>query len=97
MALSENQLIIPALIAMYESPGHEIQTTDLINQIADQFNLDQQDLTMLLNRNDEKYTQIVRNLKSHKTLAELGHAVEIPGGFRITPGGIRFLRRYGFI
>lgn len=97
MALSENQLIIPALLAMYESPNYEIQTSDLIDHISSQFSLDGQDLSLLLNRNDEKYTQIVRNLKSHKTLLELGHVVEIPGGFRLTKAGIKFLRTYGFI
>ena len=97
MALSENQLIIPALIAMYNSPNHEIQTSDLIDQISNQFLLDTQDLSPLLNRNDEKYTQIVRNLKSHKTLHTLGHATEIEGGFKLTRAGIRFLRTYGFV
>jgi hypothetical protein len=97
MALSENEVIIPALIAMYNSPNHEIQTSDLIEEIEDRFTLDNQDRTMLLNRNDEKFTQIVRNLKSHKTLHELGHAVEITGGFRLTPAGVKFLKTYGFI
>lgn len=97
MALSENQLIIPALLAMYNSPNYEIQTSDLIDDIANQFTLDGQDLSPLLNRNDEKYTQIVRNLKSHKTLLELGHVEEIEGGFRLTKDGVKFLKTYGFI
>lgn len=97
MPLSENQLIIPALLSMYHSPNHEIQTSNLIDEIADQFTLDNHDLTLLANRNDERFTQIVRNLKSHKTLMGLGHVEEIPGGFRLTAGGIRFLRTYGFI
>lgn len=97
MALSENQLIIPALLAMYNSPNYEIQTSDLIDAIANQFILDGQDLSPLLNRNDEKFTQIVRNLKSHKTLHELGHVDEIEGGFRLTKDGVKFLKTYGFI
>ena len=97
MALSENQLIIPAMIAMYNSPNYEIQTSDLIDDIANQFVLDARDLSPLLNRNDEKFTQIVRNLKSHKTLHDLGHVDEIEGGFRLTKNGINFLRTYGFI
>jgi hypothetical protein len=97
MALSENQLIIPALLAMYNSPNYEIQTSDLIDAIANQFTLDGQDLSPLLNRNDEKFTQIVRNLKSHKTLHELGHVEEIEGGFRLTKDGVKFLKTYGFI
>ena len=72
MALSENQLVVPALIAMLNSPNGEIQTTALIDEISGQFALDNQDLSPLLNRNDEKYTQIVRNLKSHKTFIKKG-------------------------
>jgi len=97
MPLSENELIIPALIAMHNSPNHQIQTSDLINEIANRFALDDQDLTQLLNRNDEKFTQIVRNLKSHKTLKDLGYAIEIPGGFELTELGITFLKNNGMI
>ena len=97
MSLSENQLIIPALIAMFNSENFEIKTTDLINHIENQFRLDAQDLSPLVNRNDEKYTQIVRNLKSHKTLRKLGYAEEIDGGFRITPTGVNWLESNGFI
>ena len=97
MPLSENELIIPALITMYNSPNHQIQTSDLINEIANQFALDGHDLTQLLNRNDEKFTQIVRNLKSHKTLRDLGYAIEIPGGFELTPIGITFLQHNGLV
>lgn len=97
MALSENDLIIPALQEMYLSPNHEIQTSELIDRIAARFTLDDQDLTPLLNRNDEKYTQIVRNLKSHKTLRDLHYAIEIEGGFRLTELGINWLEENGLI
>lgn len=97
MALSENQLIVPALLAMYNSPDHSIQTSDLIDEIAYQFELDSHDLSLLLNRNDEKYTQIVRNLKSHKTLRDFGFAIEIPGGFKLTKKGENWLKKNGFV
>lgn len=97
MALSENQLIVPALLAMLNSPNGSIQTTDLINAISQQFVLDGQDLSPLQNRNDEKYTQIVRNLKSHKTFVKLHLAEEIDGGFRILPAGAYWLEANGFI
>ena len=97
MALSENQLIVPALLAMLNSPNGSIQTTDLINEISQQFVLDGQDLSPLQNRNDEKYTQIVRNLKSHKTFVKLHLAEEIDGGFRILPAGADWLEANGFI
>lgn len=97
MAISENDLIIPALEEMYKSPNYEIQTSDLIDRIAARFTLDNHDLTPLLNRNDEKYTQIVRNLKSHKTLKEMGLAIEIEGGFKLTTKGRNFLKKYGIV
>ncbi|MBB4805904.1 hypothetical protein HNP38_001176 [Chryseobacterium defluvii] len=97
MALSENQLIVPALIAMLNSPTGYISTSDLIDEISSQFTLDRQDLAPLLNRNDEKYTQIVRNLKSHKTFVKLGLAEEVDGGFRILPAGTDWLVANGFV
>lgn len=97
MALSENQLVVPALLAMIDEPNGEIQTSLLIEKISRQFVLDNQDLSPLLNRNDEKYTQIVRNLKSHKTFIKKGLAEEIDGGFRITPDGAAWLEDNGFI
>lgn len=97
MALSENQLVVPALLAMLNSPNGSILTSDLIDHISGQFALDNQDLSPLLNRNDEKYTQIVRNLKSHKTFVKKGLAVEFEGGFRITPEGVAWLEDNGFI
>jgi hypothetical protein len=96
MPLSENQLIVPALIAMYNAGG-SIQTSDLIDKIANQFILDDTDLQPLLNRNDEKYTQIVRNLKSHRTLSDLGYAIEVDGGFELTQEGEHWLKSNGFI
>lgn len=96
MSLSESQLVVPALIAMYNAGG-SIQTSDLIDEIAGQFVLDNIDLQPLLNRNDEKYTQIVRNLKSHKTLSDLGYAREIDGGFELTQAGEDWLENNGFI
>ena len=97
MPLSENQLVVSALLAMLNSPNGSILTSDLIDHISNQFALDSQDLSPLLNRNDEKYTQIVRNLKSHKTFVKKGLAEEFDGGFRITPAGVDWLVENGFI
>lgn len=85
------------MLALLNSPNVSILTSDLIDQKSQQFTLDAQDLSPLLNRNDEKYTQIVRNLKSHKTFAKKGLAEEFEGGFRITPDGVDWLVEKGFI
>ncbi|NJI71949.1 hypothetical protein HCX49_01900 [Sphingobacterium kitahiroshimense] len=97
MPLSENQLVVPALIAMIKGDQGYISTSALIDEIANQFSLDSEDVRPLINRNDEKYTQIVRNLKSHKTFVKNGYATEENEGFRITPEGATFLEDNGFI
>lgn len=98
MPISENELIIPALIIMLNSENFSIQTSDLINQLRDKFEpqFDEQDRAILLNRYDEKFTQIVRNLKSHKTFVRLNLAEEIEGGFRLLPAGAEWLESNGF-
>ena len=40
MPLSENQLVVPALLAMLNSPNGSILTSDLIDRISQQFALD---------------------------------------------------------
>jgi hypothetical protein len=97
MAVSEHELIIPSLVAMYNAPNGQILTSQLITIIANQFALDRQDLAPLQNRNDVKFTQIVRNLKSHKTLLNLNVASEIEGGFEITTAGREFLEQNGHV
>lgn len=97
MPIKENEIIIPALVAMAESPNGEITTTSLISYIQSKFHLDEQDQEYLQNRNDQKFSQIVHNLKSHKTLRDKGYAEEIDGGFRILPRGRQFLIDNGLI
>lgn len=97
MPISESMIVVPALAAMYNRANGEIQTAELIDEIANSFALDGQDRSLLPSRNDERFTQIVRNLKSHKTLANKGLAEEIDGGFRITDTGREFLKENGFV
>ena len=96
MALSENQVVIPALLAMVNNGG-EIKTEELIDIVARDIVLDNNDMAPLINRNDERYTQIVRNLKSHDRLSKKGLAVHIEGGFKITNKGIDWLIDGGFL
>ena len=50
-----------------------------------------EDLEMLSNRNDDKFSQKVRNIKSHKTLENKGYAKFYDDKFFITEKGIKFL------
>jgi len=46
-----------------------------------------QDLEILANRNDDKFSQKVRNLKSHDTLEQRGLAIFVDGRYYITDEG----------
>ncbi len=96
MSIRENQIVVSALLAMVNAGGF-IQTSDLIDVISKEFTLDENDQQILINRNDEKFTQIVRNLKSHDRLTKFGLAEDVDGGFKITPKGIDWLIEGGFL
>ena len=69
--ISETDLVIPALNAMNTSPNGTISTTDLISTLTNAMNPTGEDLDILENRNDTKFSQKVRNLKSHNTMRGL--------------------------
>lgn len=64
--ISESDLILPALYAIYKKPG--ITTGELIIELRAIFNPVGEDAEILHGRNDDKFSQIVRNLVSHHTL-----------------------------
>jgi hypothetical protein len=55
-------------------------------------------VTANASRKDSKFSQLVRNLKSHKTTKTnfiyQGYAQDVPGGFQITQKGMDFVREY---
>jgi hypothetical protein len=87
-----------ALLIMSVNADSEITTTELIARIPQYIQLSDRDLTGNASRKDAKYSQIVRNLKSHKgsksNFIFQGYAEDIYGGFRITPKGMTFVREY---
>ncbi len=64
--ISERELIIPALFCI-ENEG-VISTTELSMQLRTLLKPQGEDLDILSGRNDDKFSQKVRNLRSHKTL-----------------------------
>lgn len=68
--ISERELVVPALRIIAESPG--ISTTDLIKKLAAALRPTGEDLEILSGRKDTKFSQKVRNLRSHKTLDQRG-------------------------
>ena len=65
--ISETDLIPTALEVIRNNPG--IRTSELIDELARIHNPTGEDLEILDGRNDTKFSQKVRNLKSHNTIA----------------------------
>ncbi len=67
-------------------PGRQITTTKLISELRKRIPLNVEDEEQLDGRNDDRFSQIVRNIKSHRkqpgNLIHDGHLIAIPGGFK---------------
>ena len=64
---SENEIVDVVLEIIKNNPG--IRTSELIDKARVQMKPDGEDLDILDNRNDDKFSQKVRNIKSHDTIA----------------------------
>ncbi len=87
-----------ALLVMALRADGVISTTDLINELPIYIHVPEGSQEALAGRNDNKFSQLVRNLKSHKTAKTnfifQGFAEDIKGGFRITAKGREFVKSY---
>jgi hypothetical protein len=67
-------------------PNRQITTTKLIAELRKRIPLNAQDQEQLDGRQDDRFSQIVRNIKSHQTtpgnLIYDGHLQAIPRGFK---------------
>jgi hypothetical protein len=83
---------------MATKPRGEISTSDLIAELPSYIRVPDESQEVLDGRKDSKFSQIVRNLKSHKTAKTnfiyQGFAESIPDGFRITARGREFVKDY---
>jgi len=70
--ISERDLIIPALFCIRQSANQELSTTELQECLRRLLRPAGEDLELLDGRGDDKFSQKVRNLKSHNTLERLG-------------------------
>jgi len=66
--ITEKDLIIPALVAMYNKGENGLSTQELIPIMREELIPEGEDLIILEGRKDDKFSQKVRNLKSHNTL-----------------------------
>ncbi|MHB1661868.1 MAG: HNH endonuclease [bacterium] len=72
--VTESYLILPSLFLMDNSPSGAIATSDLIKKLFDIIKPSGEDLEILAGRTDTKFSQIVRNLRAHKTFEKYGYA-----------------------
>ncbi|MGB0798070.1 MAG: DNA damage-inducible protein D [Planktomarina sp.] len=83
------------LLIMVQRPNMEISTSDLIAELPNYIRIPDGAEANNSSRGDSKFSQIVRNLKSHKDSAtnfiRLGYAEAIPRGFRATEKGRAFV------
>lgn len=86
------------LLVLSVQPDGEMKTSDMIKALPDYIALSDEHLAANESRKDSKFSQIVRNLKSHKTSKSnfiyQGYAQDIRGGFKITHKGMDFVREY---
>lgn len=94
LRISENELIIPAL-QIFTQKKRGTTTSELIKELTVIMRPIGKDADILPNRKDSYFSQIVRNLKSHKTLEKAKLAIYKPGKpdgkYFITDIGTNFL------
>lgn len=94
--ITERDLRIPTLKAMASRRGGYISTSELIAELESEFRPQGEDALMLGNRSDSRFSQIVRNLKSHKlsstSIFARGYAEALDDGMRITEAGRAYLK-----
>ena len=88
---TEEELVLPSLYLMSKSSDGHIHTSELIGQLLELMKPDGEDLEILSGRSDTKFSQRVRNLKSHNNFERRGFAVYRNEGFEINDEGINYL------
>ena len=91
--ITENQLILPSLFFMSLSPSKSITTSELIPKLRELLKPAGEDLEILAGRADDKFSQIVRNLKAHDTFERFGFAKYKDGVCSINAAGEDYLRK----
>ncbi len=90
--ISESQLILPSLFLMSLSLESGLSTSDLIPKLRELLKPSGEDLEILSGRNDDKFSQKVRNLKAHNTFEKYGFAKYEGGVGTITLKGEKYLQ-----
>ena len=83
--------LIPFSLKVILNAPDGIETKHLIIELRKLMNPNEEDLEILSNRSDDKFSQKVRNLKSHKTLENKGFVEFYNNKFFITKEGVKYL------
>lgn len=101
MAIGEHDLYIPALECANRREDGFISTSDLIEKLTEIFNPTGEDALQLDGRSDTRFSQVVRNIISHRNdspnnLIHMGYATydKDRGGIQITEQGKKFLQPF---
>lgn len=89
--IKETELILPSLYLM-KLNGGSITTSELIPKLRIIMKPTGEDLKILDGRNDDKFSQKVRNLKAHNTFERFGYAEYHLGRVQITKLGVDHLK-----
>lgn len=92
--ITERQLVLPALYLMSKTKNGIIRTSDLITELTNALHPTGLDAEILEGRSDTYFSQKVRNLKSHDTLARQNFAINITDGFQITQQGADYVKNH---
>ncbi|MBN2257935.1 MAG: HNH endonuclease [Anaerolineaceae bacterium] len=90
--ITERDLVLPALWCISRLSERGLTTTELQKCLREVMRPTGEDLEILSGRSDDKFSQKVRNLKSHETLERLGFADYETGKWKLTNAGQTFLR-----
>lgn len=90
--IPESALVLPTLYLLSLNDKGFIATSDLIEQLIDILQPTDEDMEMSASRPDSKFSQTVRNLKSHRKLDKMGFAESTNDGFRINQQGLDYVQ-----
>jgi hypothetical protein len=95
--IRERDLIVPALYCISKADKKTLSTSALIQQMRDLLKPTGEELERLVNRNDDRFSQKVRNLRSHRTLEKPGYCTyqkrKDDGYWTITNTGEAYLEK----
>jgi len=92
--ITESDLVLPSLRALLQNEDNGLSTSALMEHLREIMKPEGDDLEPLEGRNDDKFSQKVRNLKSHDRLEREDLAIYVDGTFYITEVGKNFVEQF---